>query len=236
LSKLGICSRTEAAKWVLGGRVSINGKLARDPETPTVDTDRLLVDGQPVAAAEPRYLALNKPRGLVTSASDEKGRPTIYQCIPGLTWLAPVGRLDMASEGLLLLTNDSEWAAWVNAPESKVTKTYHVKIDRLADDDLLESLRVGVVDAGECLQVVSATLLRHETRTSWLGLVLDEGRNRQIRRMLAAFGIAVVRLVRVSIGALDLGSLGKGQVRELSRDELAKAGLARPNWLSPPAS
>jgi len=128
LSKLGYCSRSQACDLIRAGRVTLNGAVPRDPETPVnLESDRILNDGHPVAASASVYLMLNKPRGLVTTASDEKGRRTVYDCLPtGLPWLAPVGRLDKASEGLLLLTNDSEWAARITAPESHLDKAYHV--------------------------------------------------------------------------------------------------------------
>jgi 23S rRNA pseudouridine2605 synthase len=158
---------------------------------------------------------LNKPRGVVTTASDEKGRETVYDYIgDGGNWLAPVGRLDKASEGLLLLTNDSEWAARVLDPAGHVAKTYHVQIAALADEALLQALRRGV-------RVDRVLELRRGERNSWLEFVLHEGKNRQIRRMLERLGIGVLRLVRVAIGALELGDLGKGEFRKLSAAEKA---------------
>ena len=140
-----------------------------------------------LAIAARIYLMLNKPRGVVTTASDEKGRQTVYAFLDSaLPWVAPVGRLDKASEGLLLLTNDSEWAAQVQAPASHLNKTYHVQIDRVADAALLESISKGVrTEEGEFLRVSSVRILRGGKRNTWLEIVLDEGRNRHIRRMLA---------------------------------------------------
>ena len=133
LSKLGYCSRAQAAQLIRAGKVYVNGALRRDPETPVrLGTDRLEIEGQPIAAFKKIYLALNKPRGLVTTASDEKGRDTVYSLLSaGLPWVAPVGRLDKASEGLLLLTNDSEWAARVTSPETHLEKTYTCKLENL---------------------------------------------------------------------------------------------------------
>ncbi|GAB2609483.1 pseudouridine synthase [Novilysobacter erysipheiresistens] len=222
LSKLGVCSRSEAARRVLAGRVAVNGRIVLDPEHPVVrDRDRLSVDGQP-AGAERRYLMLNKPRGLVTTVHDERGRDTIYRCLDGagLPWLAPVGRLDKASEGLLLLCNDPEWAAAITDPERGPCKTYHVQIDTIPDDELLRTLTDGVDDAGEWLRARSVTLLRAGGKNAWLEVVLDEGRNRQIRRLMAALGIGVLRLLRVAIGPLQLGGLAKGQWRELTAEEV----------------
>ena len=228
ISKLGVCSRSQAAKWIGEGRVAVNGRLVHDPELP-IDAmrDRIAIDGANVAVRERIYLMLNKPRGVVTSAADERGRETVYALLAdaALPWLAPIGRLDKASEGLLLLTNDSVWAARITAPESHLDKIYHVQIDRRPDVALLAALRDGIDDHGERLAVKSARELRHGDKNAWLEIVLDEGRNRQIRRILAAFGIGVLRLVRVAVGELALGTLAKGAWRKLDGDEVAR--LAR---------
>lgn len=223
LSKLGICSRSEAARWVEAGRVRINGRPTRNPDTPVPAAARVEVDGRDLAAPQRCYLMLNKPRGLVTSASDEHGRDTVYQCLQGLNlpWVAPVGRLDKASEGLLLLSNDPEWAAHLTDPASAISKTYHVQIDCIPEPELLEKLRAGVLDRGEHLGAVQIKVLRTGTRNAWLAVTLDEGRNRHIRRLLDAHGIKTLRLLRVAIGALPLGNLAKGAVRELTPDDLA---------------
>ena len=165
---------------------------------------------------------LNKPRGAVTTAADEKGRQTVYAFLDAaLPWVAPVGRLDQASEGLLLLTNDSEWAARLTSPASHLDKTYHVQIDRVADRQFLESIHRGVrTEDGELLRVARVRVLRSGKRNTWLEIVLDEGKNRHIRRMLAGLGAAVLRLVRVAIGPLPLGELAKGIVRPLTRAEI----------------
>jgi len=164
---------------------------------------------------------LNKPRGIVTTADDEKGRDTVYACLsPDLPWLAPVGRLDKASEGLLLLTNDSEWSASILSPGTHLDKTYHVQIDAIADGALLSSMMKGVTaDDGEFLRVKNLSILRQGRRNCWLAVVLDEGKNRHIRRLLAQLGVGVLRLVRTTIGPLALGNLPKGASRALSSDE-----------------
>jgi 23S rRNA pseudouridine2605 synthase len=223
LSKLGFCSRAQAVQLIREGRVRLNGRPRQDPEAPVVlGRDRIEVDGHGIRPVERAYWVLNKPRGTVTTASDEQSRETVYACLPpDAPWLAPVGRLDKASEGLLLLTNDSTWAAFISAPESHVDKTYHVQIDALAEAGLLEKLRRGVrVEGGELLRVKSAEILRHGEKNSWLAIVLDEGKNRQIRRILEALGIEVLRLVRVAIGGLQLGDLRKGECRRLSDEEI----------------
>lgn len=174
-----------------------------------------------IGAAERIYLLLNKPRGIVTTRADEKGRETVYGFLPaGMPWLAPVGRLDRASEGLLLLTNDSKWAARITAPESHLDKTYHVQIGVLADDALLAAMQKGVRSSdGDILKVKRASLLRSGERNSWIEIILDEGKNRQIRRILEGLNIEVLRLIRVAIGPVALGELPKGATRPLTRAE-----------------
>jgi 23S rRNA pseudouridine2605 synthase len=219
LSKLGYCSRSKAFDLIRAGRVSLNGAICRDPESPVRSArDRIEVDGQELAAQAKAYLMLNKPRGVVTTASDEKGRETVYAYLDqGLPWVAPVGRLDKASEGLLLLTNDSDWAARVLAPETHLDKTYHVQIDAVADAALLESIARGVrSDDGSFLRAKRARVLRGGEKNTWLEIVLDEGKNRHIRRMLGPLGINVLRLLRVAVGPLVLGDLPKGSWRRLT--------------------
>jgi len=228
LSKRGICSRTQAADWIRQGRVSVNGRTVRDPEFPVHrDQDRLSLDGRPLATAERVHIVLNKPRGLVTTARDEQGRDTIYRCLEGagLPWLAPVGRLDKASEGLLLMSNDPEWAAAITDPASGPDKTYHVQVDTIPGEALLDALVAGADVPGAPgegpLRAKSAAVLRTGTRNAWLEIVLDEGRNRHIRRLLEAFDVRVLRLVRTAIGDIVLGDLPKGAWRPLTAAEVA---------------
>jgi 23S rRNA pseudouridine2605 synthase len=221
LSKLGFCSRSKAFAIIRSGRVRVNGSITKNPESPVrLGKDRLEVDGEPIVSAEFIYLAMNKPRGIVTTASDEKGRDTVYDCLPeNLPWVGPVGRLDKASEGLLLLTNDSEWGAKILAPEMHLEKTYHVQVDRVADDELLAAIVCSVCVDGDRLRAQRARLLRHGAKNSWIEIVLDEGKNRQIRRLLKELGVEVLRLVRVAIGPLELGKLAKREVRALTMAE-----------------
>jgi 23S rRNA pseudouridine2605 synthase len=223
ISKLGLGSRSQAAQWVRDGRVRVNQRVVRDPEFPVRQgADRIDIDGQQPGAAARLVLMLNKPRGLVTTASDEQGRDTVYACFAGagLPWLAPVGRLDKASEGLLLFCNDPGWAARLTDPAAGLLKTYHVQINRLPSAQLLRQLGHGVVLDGEHLGARSVRCLRAGHKHAWLEIVLDEGRNRHIRRLLAAFDIAVLRVVRVALGPLLLGELAKGQWRMLSEQEV----------------
>ncbi|MBA1155983.1 pseudouridine synthase [Microvirga mediterraneensis] len=222
LSKLGFCSRTQAEALITAGRVSVDGRVLRNPAA-RVDPERtrITVDGNAVAAETKVYLMLNKPRGLVTTRDDPEERATVYDCLEGLDlpFVTPVGRLDKASEGLLLMTNDTRWAQRVLDPASNVEKVYHAQIDCLPDEGILERLQAGMTLDGERLVAKSSRLLRAGTRNAWLEVVLSEGRNRQIRRLLAAVGANVLRLVRVDVGGVQLGDLPKGAVRHLSPAE-----------------
>jgi len=228
ISKMGYCSRSRAEDAIRAGRVRVNGVVRRNVEAPVHHgKDRVEIDGHDIKKAEKIYLMLNKPRGVVTTASDERGRETIYsfleKCKDGsLNWVAPVGRLDKASEGLLLITNDSEWAAKITAPETHLDKTYHVQIGAQATSGMIEKLQQGfTVQDGEFLRVKSASVIRSGERNCWVEIVLAEGRNRHIRRMFETMGVEVLRLIRVAIGVLKLGDLPKGEVRALSEREKA---------------
>jgi 23S rRNA pseudouridine2605 synthase len=227
ISKLGLGSRTQAVRWIRAGRVRVNGRVVSDPEFPVrQQVDRVTVDGHGEKPAR-MAIMLNKPRGLVTTTSDEQGRATVYTCFTGesLPWLAPVGRLDKASEGLLLFSNDPVWAASITDPQAALHKTYHVQIDRIADSSLLRNIERGVELQGERIGAKSARLLRSGAKNAWLEIILDEGRNRQIRRLLNAFDVSVLRLVRVAIGPLLLGDLPKGRWRALSDSEMNSLAL-----------
>jgi len=216
-----------AVALIRAGKVRMNGNAVRNPEAPVrLGRDRLEVQGREVRVAQKMYFMVNKPRGLVTTASDEKGRETVYALLPkGLPWVAPVGRLDQASEGLLLFTNDSEWAAGITEPESHVEKTYHVQMGVVADAGMLERLQHGVeLPDGEVLKAKRVALVREGEKNSWIEIVLEQGKNRQIRRMLDGVGVEVLRLVRVAIGPVQLGELAKGGYRALRTEERAALG------------
>jgi len=222
LSKLGYCSRGDAFELIRAGRVRLNGSTPRNPETPIrINKDRIEVDGKRIGEAEKLYWMLNKAAGTITTADDEQDRATVYAALPkNLPWMGPVGRLDKASEGLLLFTNDSEWGAMITDPESHLDKTYHVQVSVVAGEALLAKLVAGVTSAdGVVLRAKSARLIRAGEKHSWIEIVLDEGKNRHIRGMLAACDIEVLRLIRVAIGPLALGALAKGESRPLIAPE-----------------
>ena len=224
ISKLGIASRTQAARWTVEGRVKVNGRLVFDPDLPVRQgVDRIEITGHEQAPAECVVIMLNKPRGLLTSTRDEQGRDTVYACFDGadLPWLAPIGRLDKASEGLLLFSNDPQWAAQIAAAGGGPDKTYHVQVDRIPDAATLSALGQGAMVGELRLRAKSIRLLRRGEKNAWLEVILDEGKNRQIRRLLQVFDISVLRLIRVAIGPLRLGDLAKGKWRMLSREEIA---------------
>jgi 23S rRNA pseudouridine2605 synthase len=232
LSKLGFASRTEARALILKGRVLVNGTVATDPML-RVDPARarIAVDGEPVRAAERVYIALHKPRGLVTTRRDEHGRDTVYVCFHGadLPTLVPVGRLDRDSEGLLLFTNDTRWAQRVLDPATHIEKRYEVHVSGPVAPELAEQLRAGVrTRRGEVLRAAGARVVRSGADLSVLEIVLEEGRNRQVRRMLEAQGLEVVRLLRRSIGPIRLGDLEPTRWRHLTDTELAAFGTLAP--------
>lgn len=228
INQAGFASRSKAERLVEQGHVTVNGSVVRDPESPTSESDGILVHGQPLVAVRKVYLMCNKPRGLVTSAGDKQGRATVYECLKGLDLphVGPVGRLDMASEGLLLFTNDTQWANGLLDPARRVPKTYHVQIDGDLEPDMILRMTQGILDEDEMLRAKSVQPIREGEKERWIEIVLQEGKNREIRRMLDALGLGVLRLVRVRIGKLLLGDLEKGAVRHLTEAEVE--GLRQP--------
>jgi 23S rRNA pseudouridine2605 synthase len=225
LSKLGVATRTQAAVLIESGRVSVNGRAVRDPRRRIdMGRDTVAVDGEATRAIPRRYLALNKPRGLVTTRRDEQGRTTVYHCLKEEDKrLAPVGRLDKASEGLLLFTNDTQWAHRLLDPDQPISKTYHVQIDRRLTDAEIVRLSAGIeIEPGVTTRPARVDLLRTGDKTCWLEITLHQGLNRQIRRMIESIDAAVLRLIRIRIGPIELGTLAKGQTRLLTKQELAR--------------
>jgi 23S rRNA pseudouridine2605 synthase len=223
LSKRGLASRTQASALIQAGSVRVDGRLIRDPEHPTRLEADIRIDNQVATAVEKCYLAYNKPRGLIVSQRDEHSRRTIFEQLPQHIKLSAVGRLDQASEGLLLVSNDTVWAARITEPDFAVLKTYHVQINRHLSEVELANMRSGIEVQGDWLRAHAVSVLRAGEKTCWLAITLDEGKNRHIRRMLDALDCEVLRLLRVQIGSLLLGELAKGQWRNLSEAEVRAA-------------
>ncbi|SIO10024.1 23S rRNA pseudouridine2605 synthase [Fibrobacter sp. UWB11] len=247
ISKRGFCSRSQAENLVREGRVSLRGKIVRDPDTPARENDEICVDGKPVKASAFVYFMMNKPRGYVTTASDEKGRATVMdlfreqytKMFPGkaVPHISPVGRLDAASEGLLLLTNDTAWANNLTEPRKKNgdsgteagmtkwiqhTKIYRVQVNGHPTTEELSQMEAGFNvpprvfgEPEEFMHAVSAKLYSAGEKNCWLEITLDEGKNREIRRMLAKLGYEVLRLVRIKFCNFELGDLKQGCIKKL---------------------
>lgn len=225
LSKLGWCSRAEAHVLVSGGRVAVDGRIVRDPSF-RVDMQRvrIAVDGEPVHARQRVYLMMNKPAGYVTTTSDELGRRTVHELIPhGTPRVNAVGRLDLQSEGLLLFTNDTRWADRILDPATHTDKVYEVQLSRALLRPDLDRVIAGV-DAGRGEVLSFKAVAPMERGADWWEIVLDEGRNRQIRRVLESVGYDVVRLIRTAIGSVRLGTLPSGAVRPLEAHEIQSLG------------
>ena len=228
MSKLGYCSRARAVELVRAGKVMLNGTKRRDPEYPVrIEKDHIQVEGEEIKREDTIYLMMNKPRGIVTTASDEKGRVTIYGLLTTVVpWVSPVGRLDKASEGLLFLTNDTEWGAQITSPKTHLPKVYHVQVKGELNEAKLEILRAGTGSESEILRARKISVIRRGERNTWLEVTLDEGKNRHIRRMLQAIGADILRLIRISIGPQCLGDLAKGAWRPLTHAEKSALDLA----------
>ena len=230
LSKLGIASRSQARALVLAGRVRIAGERVLDPGRPVVPEGlAIAIDGAPVGEPPRRTLLFYKPRGVVTTRADEQGRRTVYDCIgEEATGLGPVGRLDLASTGLLLFTNDTRLADWLTDPGHAVERVYLVTVRGAVTEETAAGLERGILCEGELLAAKSAIVRKRSNKESHLVLTLVEGKNREIRRLLEAAGHPVTRLKRVSYGGLDLGTLQPGEWREVSAAELAAAFPSAP--------
>ncbi len=230
-SKKGVGSRQQARDWILNGRVSVNGQLEHFLYAwVDLDQDVIALDGQPIGKPpEKIYLLFHKPVGYLTTRMDQKKRKTIYDLLPAFaSWVFPVGRLDMDSEGALLLTNDGPMGEWLIHPDSHVSKIYHVCLDRpLREEDRLH-LEAGVDLDGYRTKPAHVTLVKKSDDMFWAAIEISEGKNRQVRRMFAAFGYQVIRLIRMQIGPLLLGELGPGEWRPLTDDELALLETLRP--------
>jgi 23S rRNA pseudouridine2605 synthase len=223
LSKLGHCSRKEAKQLILDGKVSVNGKVCRDPLSFQFLDAKIQINGILSTAETKHVIVLNKPRGLVVTRSDEKGRPTVYDLLKD--WqgplLMPVGRLDQASEGLLLFTNDHQWAQSLMDPNAHVQKTYHVQFKGHLSPEQYQLLCDGIEIEGQYTLPADYREIRTGRVNSWLEAKICEGRNRQIRKSLEYFGVETLRLIRIGLGGFELGDLPKGHWKELRPDEIA---------------
>jgi pseudouridine synthase len=229
LSKAGLGSRTEARSWIGAGRVRVNGRLVETPDHwVDLERDRVTLDGRPVRGASKVYLLLYKPKGYLTTHTDPQGRPTVYDLVRDAdAWLVPVGRLDLDTTGLLIMTNDTEFAERLTNPDYKVSKTYQAKCaDRLADEQIAR-LRQGVELSDGPTRPALAERLRDSGKYTHIELTIGEGRNRQVRRMVEAIGSKVVKLTRVAIGPVRIGDLQIGKWRHLTEAEVRALGRAR---------
>lgn len=224
LSRYGLASRTAAREAIRAGRLRVNGRVIRDPDfwvSPA--NDAVALDGQRLKRARGFYLLFYKPKGVITSHGDPEGRKTVYDCLGDFgRWFSPVGRLDKDTSGLLLLSNDVGFADFVTSPESRIPKTYLVKANALIPDQIIEKLAGGVeMKRGDFAQPESVRRVEDRGKYTWLEVVLTEGKNREVRRMIEAVGFKVLKLVRTRIGPLTLAGLEVGKWRELTRAEIA---------------
>lgn len=226
LARAGVASRRGAEAIIEAGRVRVNGEKIDSPALNVKPSDKILVDGEPLAAAEPiRVWLYNKPLGLVTSERDEKGRETVFDALPeGMPRVMSVGRLDLNSEGLLLLTNDGELKRRLELPSTGWLRKYRVRVRGTPTPAMLEPVKKGVTIDGERFQPMLVTIDRQQGANAWLTVGIREGRNREVRRVLESVGLFVNRLIRIAYGPFQLGELATGEVEELRpkvlRDQL----------------
>jgi pseudouridine synthase len=222
LSRAGLGSRTEARLWIADGRVAVNGTKAVTPDAwVDPERDRVTFDGRPLRAARKLYLLLYKPKGYLTTYKDPEGRPTIYDLLKDVPeWVFPVGRLDLDTSGLLLITNDTAFGDYVTDPESHVPKTYLVKASELLSDGQLQRLREGVPLSDGVTRPAEVKRVRDSARFTFFEITLTEGRNRQVRRMVEALGAKVLKLVRTQIGSIEIAGLEIGSCRALTPEEV----------------
>lgn len=222
LSKAGLGSRTDARGWIGGGRVVVNGKTIRNPDLwVDPDKDRITLDGKALRSAAKTYILLYKPKGYLTTRRDPEGRPTVYDLTSGAgMWLSPVGRLDLDTSGLLLMTNDTDFAERIANPQHKAPKTYQLKAATLLSDEQIAQLRRGIELTDGPTRPAEVKRLRDRGKHTFLEMTITEGRNRQVRRMIDAVGSKVLKLVRVAIGPIRIGDLQIGKWRKLTGAEV----------------
>ena len=229
LSKAGVGSRVEARSWIGSGRVQVNGTVVSDPDHwIDMERDRVRFDGRPLVARERIYLVLYKPTGYLTTYKDPDGRPTVYDLVKDAgTFLSPVGRLDLHTSGLLLMTNDTRFAERVTNPDFHIAKTYLVKASMVLSEAQLQQLRDGLELTDGPTRPADVTRVRDSAKCTHFEITITEGRNRQVRRMVEALGAKVLKLVRVRIGRLGIGTLRIGHWRVLTPSEVASFMPAR---------
>ena len=223
LSRAGIASRSQTRQWVQEGRVKVNGRVVRNPDQWIEGArDKVHLDGMPVRAEKKIYIALNKPTGVVTSHGDRQSRPTVYDYIKTLDrWVFPVGRLDMDTSGLLILTNDTKFGDALLSPDSKIPKTYYVKVSGLVGPEEYVRMERGLdIGRGESSGSGIVREVRRSEKYTWFELTITEGKNRQVRRMCDAIGHSVLKLVRIKIGSFELKKLPVGQFVSLTPGDI----------------
>jgi 23S rRNA pseudouridine2605 synthase len=232
LARVGLCSRRDAERWIAAGRVAVDGQVLTTPAVTVTAANYVRVDGAPLPGAErARLWRYHKPAGLVTTHRDEKGRPTVFDALPKeLPRVISVGRLDLNSEGLLLLTNDGALARRLELPATGWLRRYKVRVHGEVDPDRLAALESGITIEGVAYGPIRATLERRQGSNAWIALALREGKNREVRRVLEHQGLPVTRLIRLSFGPFQLGNLARGEVAEVPKkvlaEQLGKAGPA----------
>ena len=227
VARAGLCSRREAERWIADGRIAVNGKVLETPAVTVTDVDMVMVDGNPLPGAEKiRLWRYHKPPGLMTTNSDPEGRPTIFERLPReLPRVITVGRLDMMSEGLLLLTNDGGLARRLELPETGWARRYRARVHGHVDEARLANLAKGVTVEGVRYGQITAELESQQRSNAWLGIRLNEGKNREIRRVLAHLGLDVTRLIRTAYGPFQMGNMRRGDVDEI-KGKVLKEQLA----------
>ena len=231
LARVGLCSRRDAERWIAAGRVSVDGHILTTPAVTVTPASDVRVDGAPLPTPDrPRLWRYHKPAGLVTTHRDEKGRPTVFDALPKeLPRVISVGRLDLTSEGLLLLTNDGAVARRLELPATGWLRRYKVRVHGEVDPDRLVALEKGVTIEGVAYGPIRAGLERQQGSNAWIALALREGKNREVRRVLEHLGLPVTRLIRLSFGPFQLGNLARGEIAEVPKKVLAEQlGTAGP--------
>ncbi len=224
MARAGLCSRRDAERWIAEGRVAVNGTVLDTPAFTVSTDDTIVVDGKPMPKAETTRLYLfHKPAGLVTTAKDEKGRPTVFEGLPKqLGRMVSVGRLDLNTEGLLLLTNDGELARWLELPANALKRTYRVRAHGRLPANTVERLAKGMTVDGVIYGSIDASIDKDEGTNVWLTLTLTEGKKREIRKVMEALGMTVNRLIRTSYGPFELAKLPRGALEEVNHHQLRK--------------